>query len=201
MESATRNWLEVANNCYSSYKQNDLGWVLYGLVRAHKPVVCVELGVLEGYSAIFTAAGLKDNGFGYLGAYDLWEDYPYRHVTQKDTQDRLKTTGVAGYVTLDYHDAHNVPGLYGECEIDFLHIDLGNNGSTFRWAMETFRPLLSEEGIIIFEGGSKERDQCDWMLQYEKPPIRTVLENETLMKDWDWSVIKPYPSMTIMRLK
>lgn len=194
-------WLVAANSCHSSYKQNDLGWVIYGLARAYRPKVCVELGVLEGYSAIFIAAALRDNQQGHLYGYDLWEDYPHRHTTLEKTQTRIKRAGLASRISLFKCDARSLPLAFrhNRVRIDFLHIDLSNEGGTLGWAMEAFRPHLSGNGIIVFEGGSEERDQCDWMLQYDKQPIHSVLENKTMMKDWDWFVIKPYPSMTVLK--
>jgi len=195
MASTIPDWLEVANSCNSAYKQNGLGWILYGLVRAYKPLVCVELGVLEGYSTIFIAAALRDELIGSLDAYDLWEDYPYRHVTMKETQARLVAAGLAGYVALHHADAYHVPKTYDAGEIDFLHCDLSNDGDVVWCVANAFRPFMSKEGVMVFEGGSTDRDECDWMIEYGKTPINATLDRFT---DWDYFVIDPYPSMTIM---
>ena len=41
------------------------------------------------------------------------------------------------------------------------------------------KPLLSDPvAIIAFEGGAKERDNIDWMIGYEKRPIRSFLLSE-----------------------
>ena len=45
----------------SSYEENDYGQVFYNLIKIHKPEKVVELGVLDGYSSLHFAKGLKDN--------------------------------------------------------------------------------------------------------------------------------------------
>src|SRR5215467_11918360 len=44
--------------------------LLYGLARAMKPGICVEIGSARGRSTSFIAMALKENGFGKLFAID-----------------------------------------------------------------------------------------------------------------------------------
>jgi hypothetical protein len=52
---------------------------------------------------------------------------------------------------------------------------------------------------ILFEGGSVERDQVEWMKKYNKRPIRRVLPQLAKRVDWQLSVIKEWPSITVMK--
>ncbi len=48
----------------------DSAWILYGLVRALKPKICVEIGSPRGKSACFIGIALRENGAGKLYAID-----------------------------------------------------------------------------------------------------------------------------------
>jgi predicted O-methyltransferase YrrM len=191
------DWHLIAQSVGSSYKRNGLGWVLYGLVRACKPKVCVEIGVLEGYSTIFIAAALSETFSGILYAYDLWEKYPHHHVDKRVAQGNLEKAGLLPYVDLFTADAKEVPNRI-EGPIDFIHIDISNDGDTYLWAMETFAHRICPKGIMVLEGGTQERDQVDWMVEHRKYPIRRALKE---VSGWDYITIPLFPGMTIMRRK
>ena len=42
--------------------------------------------------------------------------------------------------------------------------------------MEHYLAKLSTNGMLIFEGGSKERDKIEWINNYNKPKIQPVIE-------------------------
>ena len=88
----------------SSYSENDLGKFIYDTVVRIKPKRVVEFGTLNGYSAVAIAMGLRDNGFGHLKAYDLWEKYPYKHTQPNVWLDNLRKYDIDDYVTLGQVD-------------------------------------------------------------------------------------------------
>jgi hypothetical protein len=52
--------------------------------------------------------------------------------------------------------------------------------------------------VIVLEGGSHERDNVDWMLQYRKPAIVPALGViARAYPEWSLSVLEPFPSLTI----
>jgi len=158
----------------SSYEQNNFGEVITAHITSFKPVNCVELGVLDGYSTLSIARGLLENGHGYLNAYDLFEDYPFKHGMKTEVEKKIKDLGiprgsVAVYIhKLDAYEAHN---QYANNTVHFLHVDISNTGETVRRIMESWDPKMVQGGIILFEGGTEERDQVDWMIRYNKNPI------------------------------
>ena len=93
----------------SSYKKNNYGSVLASLVIGKRPEMCVELGVLDGYSTIYIANALKFNeqAFGIdsrFYCWDLWDQYEYKHGNQEEVQKRLDDNGVAPFVQLSLGD-------------------------------------------------------------------------------------------------
>lgn len=183
----------------SSYSQNSYGHLLHSLVRVHQPEICVEVGVLEGYSAKFIARALFENQQGILHAYDIWEDYPYTHCTQKEAEEYLRSYIRTKHVVLKKMDAYSVPFAFQPNSIDFLHIDISNDGDNFRRMLELFHPKIKIGGIVVFEGGSKERDNT-WIKEHNKPSLHNEIEtNALLSENYQYITIDPWPSITICK--
>ena len=83
--------------------------------------------------------------------------------------------------------------------LDFVHIDISNDGSVYEWAFEIFLLKLSPGGILILEGGTEERDSVEWMSKYNKPPIQAVIER--FKETWNIQVVKDFPGLTIATKK
>ena len=49
------------------------------------------------------------------------------------------------------------------------------------------------------EGGSEERDNCDWMIKYNKPKIREVLAEYS--DKLEIKVFSEFPSITLIKNK
>lgn len=142
----------------SSYHKNDLGRTLYDLVLELKPKKIVEFGVLNGYSTVCMAMALDELGQGKIYAYDLWEKYRYRHGKLADCMWEVMSRGLGKYVEFRYGDFW---GWEPE-KFDLLHLDISNDGKTIKKAMRK----LKGNGVLVFEGGSAERDSVSWMKKY-----------------------------------
>jgi len=94
-------------------------------------------------------------------------------------------------VTINYRDFYEVHKDISN--IDIIHIDIANNGDVFEYAINNYLPKLSENGIMIMEGGSEQRDNVEWMITYNKPKIQPVI------KKYGFKVIGIFPSITIIR--
>lgn len=147
----------------SSYREYKLGEILYAVVRDLKPKVIVEFGLLEGYSTIAMGRALKANGFGKIKAYDLFEKYPYKHAVKKKLMSTLGLYGVRDIVDVENKDFFDWIRRPEPC--DLVHIDISNNGDIIRLACEEL------SCAILFEGGTEERDNIEWMKKYNKTPI------------------------------
>jgi predicted O-methyltransferase YrrM len=149
----------------SSYQQNDLGHTFYKLVLEKKPKKIVEWGVLYGYSTVAMAMALDEIGEGHITAYDLFEQYPYKHSSKEITQGNVDRYGVSEYVTLkqgDFEEWIRHPEPF-----DLLHVDISNKGDTILQLYEGVKDRVAAGATVIFEGGAPgERDQIPWMVKY-----------------------------------
>ena len=188
----------------SSYIENDFGEVLKQNVICWRPINLVELGILDGYSTIHIAEGLQEleRLYGivtHVDAYDLFEEYPYKHGRIEDVRNALLEANLEKYVHLIPGDAFEVWKNYTDCFIDFLHVDISNTGETVRRIMATWHPKMRERGLIFFEGGSEERDNVEWMKKYDMPPIKPELNsNPIILKHYLMGTYFKFPSMTML---
>lgn len=156
----------------SSYRENDIGKTFYDLVLHHKPKKIVEIGILHGYSTIAMAMALDELGEGHIFAYDLFEDYPYKHGSIEGVMKNLKRYGVEKYVTLT---KKNFDQWIAQPEpFDLLHVDISNNGDIIEKLYAAVKKDIERGAIVIFEGGSEERDQVEWMSKYNKRAMRGI---------------------------
>jgi predicted O-methyltransferase YrrM len=186
----------------SSYEQNNYGDVFYSVLTTYPPMVAVELGVLHGYSAVHIARALKYVGYGHLNAYDLFEDYQYNHGRFDEVQKELIDRGLQDYVTLYRSNAFEVYKDYQDNTVHFLHVDLSNTGEVVRKIMEQWDSKITHGGIIMFEGGSEDRDKIEWMIKYNKEPIKPELENNRIINErYVFGTYLKYPSLTMLLKK
>ena len=184
---------KLTPDCYSSYAQCSYQYLFYALVRLTKPDQIVEIGVLEGFTSIAMGQALADNGDGKLCGYDLFENYPYRNDSYENVQKRIQANSLNKIVSMKQMDAFEVSSHHKSTDI--VHIDISNDGKIVE---KMFMDWKEKAKIIIFEGGSKERDNISWMKNYEKETIESALsmihqENP----EGSIYVIENYPSLTI----
>jgi len=152
----------------SSYQKNNIGKTIFEIVLELKPNKVIEFGCLYGYSTVAIGMALKQLGQGQLICYDLWEDYKYKHSTINQTIQNVNKYGVSQYVKfvkMDFNDWILNPESF-----DLMHLDISNTGDTI---LNTYK-ALPEGSIVIFEGGSEERDNIEWMKKYNALPINSV---------------------------
>ena len=186
----------------SSYIGNNYGEVFYNIVARFAPAIAVELGVLDGYSTFHIARGIKKNKFGYLNSYDLWEDYLYKHGSKEEVEKMLIDEGVKDYVTLYKEDAFKVYQKYTDNTIHLLHVDISNDGKVLYRIMQNWDSKMVYGGVILFEGGSEERDNVEWMVKYNKRSIKKELEsNEIIKEKYIFGTYLKFPSLTMLLKK
>ena len=191
----------------SSYAQNDYGAIFFRYVETYRPHRLVECGVLNGYSTLHIARALKHIHENYshhakLDAYDLWDNYEYKHGNKEEVQKLLDDNQVSDYVNLLDGDAFEVHKNYHKESLCFLHVDVSNDGGVLKKVMEVWSPKITYRGIIMFEGGSIERDNIEWMKKYNKASIREELEsNATITKYYWYGIYEKFPSLTVLLRK
>lgn len=183
--------------------ENDYGSVFRSLILAHKPRLVIECGILDGYSTYHIAHALRFNrqkrGIkASFFAYDLFEDYEYNHGDHGKVCDLLRKYNLLKYCTIQHGDAFFYSKMYSDNSVDFLHMDISNDGNVLVKTLNTWGSKISENGIIAFEGGSYERDD-GWIKKYNKKPIRDELINNPLVyENWDIQIFDVFPSLTLM---
>jgi hypothetical protein len=181
---------------YSSYEKNNYGDIFYALMRIYKPNKVVELGTKAGYSAYHMVRGLKANGKGTLDCYDLWEEYQFNSVPRSTAEKNLKE--FKNLISFHSADAINAEKKYAE--VDILHVDLSNTGELLRAVIPQWIDKVRQ--IIIIEGGSKERDEVEWMEKFKKKSIeKWLIDFARKRGDIEYATIEPFPSITILRKK
>jgi predicted O-methyltransferase YrrM len=193
------DWIRAADNVRSAYAENNLGWFFYSLVRMYKPAQCVEIGVFQGYSAIYTLAGLRDARHGEWIGFDLFDNYLHRHCTLKQADDYITSAGldptlVQLNTATEAYFHERFPDM-----VDLLHVDVSNNGAIYKEYLKYVAPEhVNPGGFLVFEGGSKERDQAEWMLKYGFEPMNPIVEDESIWAE-NWYLhtrINLFPSIT-----
>lgn len=191
-------------NVQSSYATNEYGKIFYNTLIAYRPNCPVELGVLNGYSTIYIGMALKyvSENLGHkrcLYSYDIFEDYQYNHGELERVRKLVSDFDLNEYISLNKKDAFEVYKDYEPWQVDFLHVDLSNTGKTFKRIIEQWDPVLRPNGMIMFEGGSEERDNVEWMKKYKKEPIKPAIEKDPeITRRYIYGTYWPFPSLTVL---
>jgi hypothetical protein len=182
----------------SSYEINDYKYLFMDIVFCKRPKLVIELGILHGYSLLAIATALKQLGSGKVYAYDLFEDYQYNHGSLSGVKKSIVSNGFENYVDIYKADAYKVHQSYKNNSVDIIHIDISNNGDVLNYMIDHWTDKLTDNGIIIFEGGSEERDTVDWMIKYNKKPIRSEIHsNKIITEKYFYVTHTLFPSLTI----
>ena len=178
----------------SSYAARGYGSLLYALARVLRPLSAVEIGILHGFSLLTVAAALRDNAAGHITGYDLFDAYPYRHADRGQVSRQVTALQLQSWVTIEAGDVHDIHQHWDA--VDYLHVDVSNTGDTYRRVFGNWSSRVRQ--VIVLEGGSHERDKVTWMREYDKPPIAPAVgELQQVYSDWSFTVLQPFPSMTI----
>jgi len=175
----------------SSYKENKLDIVFKTLCGIIKPTKIVEFGILDGYSL---KTFIENTGTDcIIEAYDIFDDFPYNaanynHILKEYGSDRVNIIKSDFYKSVEMFDDNSV---------DIMHIDIANDADVIKFAIENYMSKITNNGVMVFEGGSLERDEVYWMNEFNKKKINPYLQG--LMNDYNITIINDYPSITIMK--
>ncbi len=182
----------------SSYISRGYGHLLKALTLVSGPGVCVEVGLLDGYSMLIIGEAIRRSGQGHLYAYDLFEDYPYTHATYDAIADRITRFNLDKVVTLRRNDAIAAAADFDDLTLAMVHIDISNTGEIVRQAIEAWDSKLKPGGLLLFEGGSPLRDEVGWMKTFNRKAIFPELcSNSLLRENYTTTVLHPFPSMVL----
>jgi len=177
----------------SSYQKNNFYCDLSQIVSEINPKLIVEFGILEGYSLqAFIDARSKDCE---IHACDLFDEFPYNAANfDVITNSFAKNFDNLKIKKLDFFKGTTE---YKDNSIDILHIDIANNGDVFEFAINNYFKKIKEGGVMLLEGGSKERDEVYWMNEFNKRKINPYLES--IKNEFKVKIIEKFPSLTIIK--
>jgi predicted O-methyltransferase YrrM len=176
----------------SSYRKNNYNSVFKSLVFSLNPKKIVEIGVFNGFS-LDCFIDTSDEDCEVYG-YDLFEEYKYKHEKFNFVRKKYSSRKGVSIAQMDFQEVYR---HHDNNSIDILHIDISNNGDTYKFAIDNYMPKVSKEGVMLLEGGSVERDNCQWMKDFKFPKIRPVIKE--IKKDYKAITFEPYPSLTIIK--
>ena len=171
----------------SSYNNKiSFGDILKSINFILNPKTIVEVGILEGFSLkCFVESSNNDT---VIKAYDIFEEFNGNHAQKDKLVSLFKDYD---NVSIEYGDFYKVHKNIND--VDIIHIDIANNGDVYEYAIKNYLPRLSENGVMIMEGGSEERDNVEWMIKYNKPKIQPII------KKYGFKVIGNFPSISIIK--
>ena len=179
----------------SSYNNKiNFGDIISAITFLKKPQKIVECGILEGYSLSKFIENSSPNT--QIVAYDIFDKFNGNHAIKDKI---IKQFSPHKNVNIEYGDFYNVFKLHENKSIDILHIDIANNGDVYEFMFQNYVDKLKDDGIILMEGGSEERDNIEWMIKYNKSKIKPVLEKYS--ENYDIKTIGKIPSITIIKKK
>lgn len=179
----------------SSYNINELSYqdLFKTICQIHKPKRIIEFGILDGFSLKIFADNTKKDTI--IEAYDIFKKF------NGNSASKTIINKFSSYPNLKIKegDFYTKYKSFELNSIDLLHIDIANNGYVYQFTINHYLPLISKNGLIILEGGSKERDNVEWMIKYNKPSIVNIIEKIKINNpELNINVIGKYPSVTII---
>ncbi|MHB1316305.1 MAG: O-methyltransferase [Minisyncoccota bacterium] len=157
---------------------------LYGYSTVAMAMALDEIGegeiivydLFEDYSWTHSAHKHTDTALAFRKGWKYYVDMikkDYREwfrkkhdITQKEVENHIAQYGLSKYVTIkkgDFMDWIKKPE-----DFDLLHVDISNNGDVIKLLSEKIQEQKNKGGIVLFEGGSYERDSIEWMNRYNK---------------------------------
>ena len=178
----------------SSYLENvNFGDVIGSITFTLNPKKIVEFGILEGFSL----QSFLDNRNQdcHIEAYDIFEDFNGNGACYHDITSKFGNVKNLTIAKKDFYQSFN---SFDDHSIDILHVDIANNGDVLEFVLNCYVNKIRKGGIIIFEGGSVERDNVPWMKKYNKSNINPVIEK--YKSKFNIKTFGTFPSLTIISL-
>ena len=176
----------------SSYKSSvNFGDIITAITCSKKPKKIVECGILDGFSLLKFAESSNENTI--IDAYDIFEKFNGNHAIKDKI---ISVFSSYNNVNINEGDFYEVFKKYSNNSIDIIHIDIANNGNVYEFVFNNIMEKLTNDGVIILEGGSEKRDNVEWMVKYNKPKIQPIIEK--YKTKFNIKVIGEFPSITIV---
>ena len=177
----------------TSYNNKDIdyGELIDTLTFIQNPKSILEIGILDGYSLKHFIDNTDSTTI--INAYDIFDKFNGNHANESELKERFKNNHNVSIKYGDFYELHKDNDIL----YDIIHIDIANNGDTYEYAIHNYLHKLTKTGIMILEGGSLERDNVYWMIKYNKPQIKKIINSYE--KILNIKTIGCLPSLTIIK--
>jgi predicted O-methyltransferase YrrM len=170
----------------------DSAYILYGLARALKPNVAVEIGSARGKSACYVGTALKQNGGGRLFAIDPhtrtdWNDEDSVDTLQ-EMRGNIRKFGIEKQVEI-IRDVSERAAMRWMLPIDMLFIDGDHSYEGVKRDWELFSPHIVPFGVVVFH-------DTMWDLAPDSPYSRSDMGVPAFVEELR---LAGYPVMTLNR--
>ena len=146
MEKGTIIERKVADIFQSAATKPKWGKLMYQVVRAFKPVHCLELGTSLGISAAYQILALKRNGFGKLVTIE-----GAKPIAQLATQS-LKSLQYDGFQVHEGKFVNVLPNVLNKDKpLGLVFIDGHHDERATEEYFDMIYPYLNEQAIVIFD--------------------------------------------------
>ena len=187
----------------------DSAYLLYGLARALKPNVAVEIGSARGKSACFVGQALKENGSGKLFAIDPHTRTDWNDEDSVDTLAVMRRNVSALKLEKQVEIIRDTSERAAErwmLPIDMLFIDGDHSYEGVKRDWELFSPHVTQFGVVVFH-------DTIWELRPDSPYSRADMgvpafveelrtngyPVTTLDRDFGVSIVQPTSSGVPLR--
>ncbi len=164
--SSVRKPLQKLRDHHIPSGLNDGVWTIFGLVRAMKPEVCVEIGSAQGHSACHIGAALEENGKGMLYAIDPHTVTAWNDRDSEDSfpmiQRNLAAIGVSHRVELLRTTSAGAAEDWSR-SIDLLFIDGDHSYEGVKNDWNLFHPFVRPGGVVLFHDTAWQIENPDAM--------------------------------------
>lgn len=176
-------------------------WIplLYSIVYSLKPKKIIEYGTEWGGTAITMGLALKDlyeteGHTGKVFTYDTFEVQSKGEIGSRPQFEaaiqNMQQFGVSDFVEVNRGDFFDFCAQE-EKDFDLLYFDIDNDGEKVLEMYEGCKQQIEAGGVVLFEGGSKTRDDVKWMNDYNKrkmESIKDITGYKLLTSDTKYSV-------------
>jgi len=176
----------------SSYSENNFGDIIKSITFSINPKKIVEFGILNGYSLDSFLNGISSECI--INAYDIFEKFNGNGSNYNEIINKYKNYNNISIKRGDFYEEYK---NFEDESIDILHVDIANDGDIYNFCVDNYYSKIVKGGIIILEGGSRERDNVEWMIKFNKKSIKNVVNK--LKNKYSLISIDNFPSVTIIR--